>query len=408
MRSILVLSAAVAMVATGCGASDGGSTEEITLRLLMADDWATTSIIADAVRDFEATHPNVRVDVEGQPFSQTISDAEVAIAEGNPHDVVQWHAFAAGARGVAEPVDDLWEQFLDVDEFIPGALEDVTWAGVKYGVPLDTNALILVLNRDALEAADIDPSALDSYEGLRAAVEQVTSADRRGMTIAASGWVTYGWIRANGGEVIEVDDDGNVTFLLDDPRTVEALTFLQEMIVDEVAHPPYARGFQQDLVAQFLAGNALIHPSGSWDYALAGQQPSDFNVALEPMPANGPNAGTVLGGSSMFIPKGSEHRELAFELMVHLIDDKYMLRQAQEHGRLPSRRSLFDDPFFSDPAYQMVAQELERASVMRLIAYPAADEAWAQALDDIFQGRETAADALATAQRRAEEALASP
>lgn len=406
MRRRLGLGTALVVLAVGCSSAGTGTSDEVTLRLLMADDWVNTPIIADAVRAFEAAHPNVRVQVDGAPFSQTISDAEAAIAAGTPHDVVQWHAFAAGARGVAEPVDDLWEAHLDEAEFIPGALEDVTWAGVRYGIPLDTNALVLALNEDALDAANIDPSSLRTFDDVRAASAVVSGADTRGMTVAASGWVTYGWIRTNGGDVIDVDDDGTVTFLLDDPRTVEALSFLEGLLEDDVAWAPYASNFQQDIVGLFEAGSAVIHPTGSWDYALVGQAPGNFKVRLEPMPSNAPNAGTVLGGSSMFIPTGSANRELAFELMSHIISDEYMLRQAQEYGRLPSRRHLFDDPFFDDPAYQLVADELERASVMRLIAYPEADVAFAEAIDAIFRGRATAADALQQAQQRAEEALA--
>ncbi|HEX9765228.1 MAG TPA: extracellular solute-binding protein [Nitriliruptorales bacterium] len=402
------LCTALAVLTVACSPATTGAVDQVTLQVLLADDWSSTAIVADAVRAFEAEHPNVRVQLDGAPFSQTIGDAEAAIAAGNPHDVVQWHAFAAGARGSAEPVDDLWEAYLDATEFIPGALEDVTWAEVRYGVPLDTNALVLVLNEDALLAADVDPASLVDFAGVRAAADAVGQLDDgiRGMAVAASSWVTYGWIRTNGGEIIEVDEDGNVTFLLDDPQTVGALDFLAGMIEDEIAWPPYGTNFQQDLVGLFLAGSAPIHPSGSWDYALVGQGPENFGVVLEPMPSNAPNAGTVLGGSSMFIPAGSEHRELAFEFMVHLIDDEYMLRQAQEYGRLPARRGLFDNPFFADPAYQMVAQELERASVMRLIAYPEAADAFAQAIEDVFRGRLSAADALAQAQTRAEQALA--
>jgi ABC-type glycerol-3-phosphate transport system substrate-binding protein len=41
------------------------------------------------------------------------------------------------------------------EDYLPGAVLDVTWDGQRYGVPLDVNALVLLANGDLLEAAGV-------------------------------------------------------------------------------------------------------------------------------------------------------------------------------------------------------------------------------------------------------------
>ena len=41
--------------------------------------------------------------------------------------------------------------------FLPGAIDDVTWAGRLYGVPLDTNALFLLYDTEQFKAANVTP-----------------------------------------------------------------------------------------------------------------------------------------------------------------------------------------------------------------------------------------------------------
>lgn len=403
-RRLAPLAAAlVLVVACSAGASRSDSR---TLQVLMADDWARVGPVTDAVRDFERSHPGLRITVEGMPFAQIDDAVRMAVGSGSPPDVVQWHAFAAAAQGLAEPLDDLWSSRLNAGEYLAGALEDVTWAGRRVGVPLDTNAVVLMANGDRLAELGVDPpEAPSTFAELAEMARRVTGPEgpRRGIALAHSSWRTYGWIRANDGEVVAVDEEGRPTFSLDAPRVVEALEFLQGLVREGTAFPPVARNVSTDAFSLYRAGVVPLHVSGAWDAVDFQQASPGTRQLITPLPRGTPGAGgTALGGSSLFVPRGASQRELAFEFMLHLTSDPYALRLAREEGRLPARRRVFNDPFFQAPAFRTIVAEIETARPMRLIAYPEADQAFTDAIDTILTGEEDAAVALERAQRAAE------
>lgn len=389
------------LLSAACTSSTRSAEVEV-VRVLLADDWASAAAITAAVVDFEQDQPGVRVVLDGAPFSHIPDLVRAANDTGRPYDLVQWHAFALGAQGTAQPVGDLWEQFgVDPDEWLPGAVEDVTWNGEIYGVPLDTNALVLLVNRDIARAADVDADDLATWEGFRAAAERMTEGEVSGYAVGASNWHSFGWVRAFGGNTTV---DGEAT--LDDPANVRMLAEFADMIADGSAVRPSARHVADDALGLFQAGLVGMHTSGTWDVSRLRGLPDGFEVEVLPLPRATSDAGTALGGSSLAIPVGAAHRELAFTLMLHLTDDDLALRLAEEEGRMPARHRVLADPYFRAPRFATVVAELPRASAMRLIAFPLAEQAFADAVEDALLGRRDPAAALADAQRLASAELA--
>jgi multiple sugar transport system substrate-binding protein len=396
----------LAAVTTACGS--GGPAQPTTLlRVLMTDDWVTVPFV-DAVRSFERAHPTVRVVIEKGPISLLTDAVRAGIGSGAPPDVVQGHASAAAGQGLAQPLDDLWAAHLDPDEFFPGAVEDVTWAGHRYGVPLDTNALVLLYNADLLRQAGVaEPGPTMTFAEFEAMARALTTADgqRRGFVVPNSTWWTYGWIRANSGETVDVGTDGRPRLSLDSPQVVQTVTFLNGLIEKGYAFPPRAADSHTgDAVALFASGAVAIHASGSWDLVTLRRvvPETHFKAALMPVGPGGTSPGSALGGSSMWVPQKAEHRELAFEFMTHLIADDNALRLAKEEGRLPARPRVFADPFFADPDLQVFLQQLRTAHPPTLGAFNGPSEQFTTALEDVLRpGGEDAAMALHAAQTRA-------
>ncbi|MDQ3931812.1 MAG: extracellular solute-binding protein, partial [Actinomycetota bacterium] len=362
--------------------------------------------VIDAVRTFELDHPGVRVQIRGAQFSHIPDMVEASSQAGEPVDIAHWHAFAAAARGLAEPLDDLWQGRLSADEFFAGAVDDVTWNGTRYGVPLDTNVLLLMLNSRLLAERNLKPpEGPYTFADVERIVRAVShpGGDVRGIALPSSTWVAYGWIRANGGEIVEVDGPA-VRFTLDAPEVVEALDFLGRLAREGLAFPPVTTDVATDAFALFEGGRAALHLSGTWDaVALAQKQSGSFPVML-PLPrgTRGTTSGSVLGGSSLYVPRGSLNRELAFEFMLHLTSDRYALRLAEEQGRLPTRPATFEAFVAESPIFRPAFEQLRSAAVMRLIAFPDAQAAFSEAVEDIFAGRVEAAVALARAQQAAQ------
>ena len=398
----------VALVAVGCGSSVAPT--PTTLHVLMTDDWVTAPFLA-AVRDFERIHDDVRVVVDQGAIRLQTDEVRSGISAGSPPDVVQGHAFSAASQELAQPLDDLWEsEHLAVDEFFPGAIEDVTWNGRKYGVPLDTNAMVLMYNVDHFRQAGLpDPQPSMSMEEFARIAGALSTPDgaRRGLAVPTSGWWTYGWIRAYGGEIVQVAPDGQASLTLDAPPVVGALNFLAGLINAKHAIPPQGSdSHSQDAFALFASGVASMHTSGSWDIAAIEKNSIAINYGTTLMPT-GLGGGTAMGGSSTWVPVGSKNRELAFEFMTHLASDQYALRFTKEEGRLPVRLRVFDDPFFDDPHLRVFLEQLKTAHPQLLSAFPGASADYTVAIDSILRvnGRD-AATALHEAQVRAEAWLA--
>jgi multiple sugar transport system substrate-binding protein len=409
VRRPLVL-AVILVLAAACAAAPA-SPEPVLLRVVIADDWAGAPVVGDVIEAFEEEHEGVRVQLQDSPFSQIPDVVRSAIELGQPHDVAHWHAFAAAAADLAEPLDDLWEDHgLTAGEYLPGALQGVEWRGSRYGVPLDTNALVLMVNGDRLEEADIDPAQLATIDGFHAAAREVVdeSPSDYAVSISASSWAAYGWIVAHGGSLVNVDASGEPRFSFQDPATVAAIELLVELVADGMSPPPFAPDLALEAVESFSDGTTAMHTSGSWDLPITrraiGADLAVDDLLVLPMPQADPAAPrTVLGGSSLFVPKDAPNRELAFEFMLALTEDEVALRLAEEEGRLPARARVLDAPLF-EVSEDLAAfkQQLDTAEVMPLIAYPEVSSAFREALEDCLSGRDTVPAALARAQRFAD------
>ncbi len=416
MRRLLV--GLLVVLATGCALSSN-ATEPITLRVIMADDWASAPLVGEAIADFEEQHPEVRVQVQGSPFSQIPELVESAGELSQPYDLAHWHAFAAAAAGLAEPLDDLWAQAgLAEDDYLPGAVLDVTWDGARYGVPLDVNALVLMANRDLLADAGLAADDLARVADLpeHAAGLAALESTEHALAVTASSWAAYGWIVAGGGQLLETDADGMAvlderglpTFTFDHPRTIAVIETLASMVDSGAAPPPLAPDLSTDAISSFADGRSALHASGSWDLPIARRaeqaEVRAEDIVVLPLPQLDPaTPRTVLGGSSLFVPEGAPNRELAFDLALALTQLEVGLRLAAEEGRLPARTAAYEAPMFrATPDLAAFVRELEHAQVMPLIAYPEVAVAFRDGLEAALGGRSSTAEAMARVQEAAD------
>ncbi len=389
---------ALCLLVSACTGA-GTTVQVVTLEVVLADDWADTGAVIDVVRAFESDHPEVTINLVARPFNQIMDEAQAASDRGQPLDLFHGHAFAAGAIGLAEDLDDRWSDgtFVAADHF-PGAVEDVTWGRTRYGIPLDVNALFQVIDASL-------PTAPRTFEDVRRIAADAVLDGRRGLTLSSNSWEAYGWVVASGGELVEVADDGTPTFLLDSEPVVATLSFLGDMVADGLAYGPLSRDVSSDAYELFAAGDTSLLTTGTWNVSRLLREDPDRLHQTAPMPRGQEASGTVLGGSSLIVGRASAHKDLAVALALALTADEVAVRLAFEEGRFPPRPSLYPR-LEAAPGADTLRVQLEVAQPMKLIAFPAADVAFADALEQILTGRADAADALANAQRVAERSVA--
>jgi ABC-type glycerol-3-phosphate transport system substrate-binding protein len=414
LTAVLALSACGPAISWPTGAPPRNAAiaaNKITLRVWLAADYANQPPMRDLVADFQRAYPNIKIELNGYTWEDMASKVRLAISQGEPPDMAHQHPFAMGAQGMAEPLDDLWRAWGADGQFMSGAMDDATWQGVRYGVPLDINALFMIYNKAAFAQAGLPmPGPGYTFAQLRRDLERLTTADhaRYGMALSASGWDMYGLVRSNGGDLSH-EQGGKLIATLDDPRVVETLRFFADVGRDRLGTLPPSQPRQSDHpVALFSQHKVALFFSGPWDIVRLRQEAppdvfAEVGTALLPVPQAGASSASVQGGGGLFVPKGAAHREAAFELMKWAVSDRYALRMAKEMGRYPVRAALYDDPYFkSEPLLAPFLEQLKNARPYKLEAYADVHRAWEGAIREAFVSGADAEAILRSAQGQAQ------
>lgn len=370
------------------------ATERITLKVWLAADYIDTQPIRDLIADFEQAYPNIQIETRsGVVWENMAKEVELAVSQGNPPDIAHGHAFAFGAQGLAEPVDDLWRTWNAESEFMPGAMEDVIWKGRYYGVPLDINALFTIYNRRLFRQVRLpEPTDYWTFDDLQVMAPRLTNPDgsQYATALTSSGWNMAGLIMANGGDLL-TERDGRIMATLDDPRVAEILKLHRWLGIERqvgTLPPPIVRQSDHP-VALFGAGRIALFFTGPWDLArLRTEYPQIMeDVGTAPLPrGTGETAGgSVQGGGSLFIPRGAQNREAAFEFMKWATSEPYAMRLALELGRYPVKTRYYDNPELQqDPLLEPFYEQLKRARPYKLEAYLEANTAWSDAVASVL------------------------
>ncbi|RKL65007.1 hypothetical protein CR203_23020 [Salipaludibacillus neizhouensis] len=383
-----------------------GDLEETTLEVWMAADYIDEAPVQDAIAEFMEVYPNINVETAGHTWGDMQDQVRLAVNGGAPPDLAHFHAFSMGNQGLAEPVDDLWEEWGAEEEFLPGAVDNVTWEGTKYGVPIDINTTFYLYNTEMFEEKNLSPpTTLEEFTEVSIEVADLDQG-RYGFVPAASTWGLHGWMVSEGAEIL-TEEDGEWSTNFTDEKVLDVVKTYTDIATEHKVGPlPPAQARQSDHpVAMFGNERAAAIISGPFDISrIENEFPEMFDkVGTALLPGSG--KGSVAGGGSMFVPKDSENREASFELMKWIISDKYAIRMADEMGRHPVKAHMYENELYADPLLEPFIETLQHAEQYYLEAFPEANSAYSDAFRNVFDGADIE-EAFTEAQEKAEEALA--
>lgn len=274
-----------------------------------------------AVDEFEATHPNIQVNVTTVPYPEYRDRLLIAVQGGTPPDVSTvdqiWQSEYAVA-GAIIPLDDLIadSESIQQENFFPGAWESATWEGQVWGIPFNVDVWQFTFYNNALlEAADVAPEELTTWEGLRAAAENLTDPANGVYGVGLVGHlgedtvvIMDSFIYSNGGSVL--NDDGACA--LDQPEAIEALQYL----VDLQPYTPEgtANAAAENMHQLFLNGSLATE----WWPALIQTSLNDSDLDWGFVNGTAPEGETPVGtygGWNLVIYEGSEHQAEAWEFI---------------------------------------------------------------------------------------------
>lgn len=385
---------------------------EISMDVWLAADYSDTAPVKAVLDTFQQTYPNVTLNVSGYEWGDMQNQVKLAVGTGTPPCVSHGHPYAMGAQGFAEDLTDLWNAWGQSDKFMTSAVKDVTWKDKVYGMPLDINTLFTIYNKELFQQAGIpEPSADWTFADARDAAQKLTKDGVYGTVISASSWAMSGMIVANGTDLLK-QENGKVIANLNDPKVVEVLQTIAEMGWKDKTSPipPQTPRQTDEPVAIFGAEQAAFFFSGPWDLARIRNEAKPGlieKVGTAPLPngMSGQTDGSVLGGGSLWVPKGCQNKEAAFELIKHFATTSYQMSMVQDQARYPVIAELYNTSFLTEDALsQPFYEQLKTAAPYSLDPYADASKAWTDAVRAAVDGSD-ANEVLQQAQTTAQQAI---
>ena len=345
MRRIAPLMAAgviAALSLAGCTTASTDASGPVELTLWTGFTGGDRGAYEDLIKEFNATHTNIQVTMEVQPWDTISQKLPSAWATGQGPDLATPN-FDPNVLAKYLETDSLLaldaigdsETQINADKLAPAAIEAFTVDNTLYAVPANIATLQLYYNKALFEAAGIDgpPTTVDE---LVEDAKALTGDGVYGLTLAdhetIQMWPILQWL--DGGDI--VDEQG--CSVLDSDANIASLTKWAGLVQDGVS-PVGQTGAEADSV--FSAGKAAMELNGPWaapGYTAAG---IDLGIAAVPVGVDGP----VTLGSTVPLAASAQtkHPAEAQEFLAWWTGKDAQKQFALASGFPPVRTDLGDD-----------------------------------------------------------------
>ncbi|HEU5318889.1 MAG TPA: ABC transporter substrate-binding protein [Chloroflexota bacterium] len=413
-----------ALALAACGAAGGGQSPGAAPAKLPAaalQFWspaAPGSVSEKAERDiadaFESEHSGWKVTNSYITYATVEDYAQkfaTAVAAGTPPDVLETTSPREwGGLGMLNALDSRIAKekssVFNLQDFWPGVLVHARFDGKTYAIPYTTDSRGVYYNKDLLAKAGLDATRPPrTWNEMRDWVRRLTERDsggaitQLGFTPRTGQSFLWTWQPLAGGALI--DESGAVPKILyNSPQAVKALTYMVEL-VDTIggvaADDTFLKSFSGSTGGAFAAGKlAMIINLNSYVEDLKRNAPGlRFGVGPEPIADDGGKRATYSGGWHLGIPNGAKSPDQAWELVISLTNEKWMLERNKRGGSMPPRKALSNDPF-----YQQGEQKYFADAMAYAVGRPKGPWGESQtytipkALDDAYNKRLTPKEAL--------------
>ncbi|WAA66459.1 ABC transporter substrate-binding protein [Microbacterium oxydans] len=406
------LTTATVVALTGCGAGGGDADgpTEITFSYLWGGEEA--KVLEQIIADFNGSQDEIVVkgvsspDTQKQLTSMSSSNGAFDISDNFGNTVGAW-----ASKGILAPLDDaIASEKIDVDDFVPSAMEQMTYDGKVYSLPIAIHSFQLLYNTKLLEEAGITPPT--TMDELAAAIEKLTVVDDSGkITQLGLGSANDSTTLTTLGYAFGGTWDGEDGPTPADAGNLEALQWYQDNVVEPVgaeAMATFVSGQGEYLSAQdpFFSGKVAMIIDGEWRSASAAKVASDFDWGVTAIPAASPalENSTQVTASTLFIPANSKHKEEAATFLAYLVSPEPMEKFAVALGNLAGRTSLAGSAAFDSlQDFDVWADAASSPNAKSLSSLPYSAEYatdLATAFDEVVRLTATPEEAIATVEER--------
>lgn len=362
---VRALSLLLVLALGACGRQpDAPQSASASLQLQVSADPLETRAYAELVAGFEAAHAGERVELQAIGKQKDhMAKLSTRFAGGDPPDlfVLNFRRYGQfAARGVIEPLGPPMQQrgLFDESEFFAPAVDAFRYGGSLQCLPQNVSSLVVYYNRALFQryGVALPPPAGSGGWGWRQfadsarALTRSTEGDARpeiwglGFDPSLARLLPFVW--QAGGELVD-DLDRPTRLRLGEPRAIQAMAFLKQLVASGRATPPLAEHRAEGPEARFARGalGMLLH-SRRYTATLRSLRDLDWDVA--PLPA-GSRQATLLHSDAYCLSAASAHKERAYRFVAYALSEQGQAVLARSGRIVPSRRSVALSPAFLDP-----------------------------------------------------------
>lgn len=411
----LALLAALPLALTACGGSDESSGEataspanpsEVSGTVVFWDTSDSTNeapTFKELIKKFEAEYPNVKVEYQNVPFSETQNKFKTAAQADNAPDVlraeVAWTPEFA-SLGYLLP---LTGTALDTpDAYLPTPWSSNIYENVQYGVPQVTDAPGLMYNKELLSKAGVEVPK--TWDDIKAAAPKLKEQGADTLYSATGGYFTLPYIYSFGGDTVNPAEQ---KILINSPESVAGFQQALTLIDEGAAVKPDPNDAYNQQMAMFKEGKVAMIINGPWSVAdvetgkAFKNTPDNLGITTTPAGPDG-KQGSPVGGHNYVVSAGTQNEAASIAFVQYMNSPESQAFVAEELGLLPTQSAAYDLPAVSgDPIVSAWKPIVESATPRAWIPeggqlFTAMDEQWI----NMYTGKATAqegADAIAQA-----------
>ena len=326
-------------------------------------------VVAHMLPEFRRLHPEIRVELQQQPWTAAHEKLLTAFAGEALPDVCAigntWVAEFA-ALGALQPLDARVAASPDLapDDWFPGPWATGVIDGRLYGLPWYTETRTPYMRSDLLAQAGFaaPPRDWDEWRRAMAAVKEQVGPKRYAILLPLNEFepLLNRAIQQPDALLREHGTRGNFS----SPGMRRTLAFYKEMF-DRGWAPAVANTAISNVWDEFGNGYYSFYISGPWNIAEFDKRlPPALKEAWTPVPLPGPDGpgASVAGGTTLVLFEGAKNPDAAWTLIRWLSQPATQVRLHGLAGDLPPRRSAWLAPSLRDDAKAGVFRDqLERA-----------------------------------------------
>jgi multiple sugar transport system substrate-binding protein len=387
-----------------------------SVKLTFWNNWDGTNgtVMSAIVNKFNQTHPGIQVDDVFQPYSDIMALYQTSIPAGTNPDIAALDLILipqlVNSQAIA-PLDDFIanDSQYNIKDFYPLLVNYDVMNGKQYAVPVSTNNMQLIWNKDLFTAAGLDPETPPkTWDEMKSMAEKCANPSKgvvgfefytqptgEGIT-----WQFQVWLWSAGGQFLNAD---NTAAAFNTPEGLKALTFVSDMLQNHGSQPgPWGLFGDQ---------KACMQLDGSWLFGYRKDAPFKWGIAPVPAPEGGVSASNV-GGEHLFMFNSVKNKAAAWEFIKYLTSPEVQLSWDEQTGFLPVRQSVAQNADYlnwintTEPRMLPFVQGMATAHTRpATIKYNAVSDAFSSAIQLALLGKESPADALTAAEKAVNDAL---